>query len=104
VPAASAGTRPAAAIDPGAIDAAGRRRLPLPRLRPRPVADVRHPGDLIVTVCDRAHEELGALAAVHWSVPDPVPAGDPESFDAALDELDHRVRVLAPRLISRPCR
>jgi ArsR family transcriptional regulator, arsenate/arsenite/antimonite-responsive transcriptional repressor / arsenate reductase (thioredoxin) len=100
VPAASAGTRPAGAIDPGAIDAAGRRQLSLPRLRPRHISDVRHHGDLIVTVCDLAHEELGALAAVHWSVPDPVPAGAPESFDAALDELDRRVQVLAPRLIA----
>jgi ArsR family transcriptional regulator, arsenate/arsenite/antimonite-responsive transcriptional repressor / arsenate reductase (thioredoxin) len=98
VPAASAGTRPAGAIAPGAIDAAARRRLPLPRLRPRHVSDVRHDGDLIVTVCDLAHEELGTLAAVHWSVPDPVPAGDPEAFDAALDELGRRVRLLAPRL------
>jgi protein-tyrosine-phosphatase len=98
VPAASAGTRPASAIDPGAIDAAGRRQLPLPRLRPRHISDVRHDGDLVVTVCDLAHEEIGALAAVHWSVPDPVAAGDRRSFDAALDELDRRVRVLAPRL------
>jgi ArsR family transcriptional regulator, arsenate/arsenite/antimonite-responsive transcriptional repressor / arsenate reductase (thioredoxin) len=98
VPAASAGTRPASAIDPGAIEAAGRRQLPLPRLRPRHISDVRHDGDLVVTVCDLAHEELGALAAVHWSVPDPVAAGDRGSFDAALDELDRRVRVLAPRL------
>jgi protein-tyrosine-phosphatase len=100
VPAASAGTRPASAIDPGAIDAAARRRLPLPRLPPRHVSDVRHDGDLIVTVCDLAHEELGALAAVHWSVPDPVPAGSPDSFDAAVDELDRRVRLLAPRLVA----
>jgi protein-tyrosine-phosphatase len=98
VPAASAGTRPAGAIDPGAIDAASRRQLSLPRLRPRHVSDVRHDGDLIVTVCDLAREELGGLAAVHWSVPDPVPAGTPESFDAALGELDRRVRLLAPRL------
>ena len=102
VPAASAGTRPAGAIDPGAIDAAGRRQLPLPRLRPRHISDVRHDGDLVVTVCDLAHEELGALAALHWSVPDPVPAGDHGSFDAALDELDRRVRLLAPRLVRRP--
>jgi hypothetical protein len=53
---------------------------------------------LVVTVCDLAHEELGARAAVHWSVPDPVPAGDPGSFDAALTELDRRVTRLAPRL------
>jgi protein-tyrosine-phosphatase len=98
VPAASAGTRPAGAIAHGAVDAAARHRLPLPRLRPRHVSDVRHDGDLVVTVCDLAHEELGGQAAVHWSVPDPVPAGDPEGFDAALAELDRRVRLLAPRL------
>lgn len=98
VPAASAGTHPADAIDPGAIGAAGRHSLPLPRLRPRHISDVTHDGDLIVTVCDLAHEELGALAALHWSVPDPVPAGDPESFDAALTELAGRIRRVAPRV------
>ena len=59
IPAVSAGTHPAAAIDPGAIAAAGRHRLPLPRLRPRHIGDVRQDGDLVVTVCDLAHEELG---------------------------------------------
>jgi protein-tyrosine-phosphatase len=98
VPTASAGTHPAAVIDAGAIDAAGRHQLPLPRLRPRHLSDVRQDGDLIVTVCDLAHEELGALAVVHWSVPDPVPAGDQASFDAALAELADRVRRFAPRL------
>jgi protein-tyrosine-phosphatase len=98
VPAASAGTHPAAVIDPGAVDAAGRHHLPLPRLRPRHISDVRRDGDLVVTVCDLAHEELGGLAVVHWSVPDPVPAGDAASFDAALAELADRVRRLAPRL------
>ena len=98
VPAASAGTRPAERIHPGAVDAAGRHQLPLPRLRPRHISDVLHDGDLVVTVCDLAHEELGAQAAVHWSVPDPVPAGDPGSFDAALTELDRRIARLAPRL------
>ncbi|MCW2933752.1 MAG: metalloregulator ArsR/SmtB family transcription factor, partial [Actinomycetia bacterium] len=98
VPAASAGTRPATAIDPGAIAAARRRGLPVRRLRPRHIADVRQDGDLVITVCDLAHEELGGLAAVHWSVPDPVPAGDDAGFDAALDELARRVSLLAPRL------
>jgi protein-tyrosine-phosphatase/DNA-binding HxlR family transcriptional regulator len=98
IPAASAGTHPAAAIDPGAIAAAGRHGLPLPRLRPRHVGDIRHDGDLIVTVCDLAHEELAEATAVHWSIPDPVPTGDPGSFDAALAQLADRVRRLAPRL------
>lgn len=98
VPAASAGTHPAARIDPGAIDVARRHQLPLPRLRPRLLSDVRHDGDLVVTVCDLAREELGEAAVVHWSVPDPAPAGDPASFDAVLAELDRRVALFAPRL------
>jgi protein-tyrosine-phosphatase/DNA-binding HxlR family transcriptional regulator len=98
VPAASAGTRPASVIDPGAIAAAGRHRLPLPLVQPCRVSDVLQDGDLVVTVCDMAHEELGQLTAVHWSVPDPVPAGDTDSFDAALAELGRRIGFLAPRL------
>ncbi len=98
VPAVSAGTHPAAAIDLGAIAAAGRHRLPLPRLRPRHMSEVRREDDLVVTVCDLAHEELGDAAAVHWSIPDPVPAGDPGSFDATLAQLADRVGRFAPRL------
>jgi ArsR family transcriptional regulator, arsenate/arsenite/antimonite-responsive transcriptional repressor / arsenate reductase (thioredoxin) len=98
LPAASAGTHPAVRIDPGALAAARRHRLPMRRLRPRHISDVRHDGDLVITVCDLAHEELGHQALVHWSVPDPVPAGDPASFDATLAELSHRVERLVPRL------
>jgi protein-tyrosine-phosphatase/DNA-binding HxlR family transcriptional regulator len=98
LPAASAGTHPAGAIDPGAIAAAQRHQVPLPRLRPRHLSEVQEDGDLLITVCDLAHEELGKAAAVHWSVPDPVTAGDPGSFDAVLAELGRRVALLAPRL------
>jgi ArsR family transcriptional regulator, arsenate/arsenite/antimonite-responsive transcriptional repressor / arsenate reductase (thioredoxin) len=98
LPAASAGTHPAAQIEPGALAAARRHRLPMRRLRPRHIGDVAQDGDFVITVCDLAHEELGHQAAVHWSVPDPVPTGDPASFDAALAELSHRVERLAPRL------
>jgi protein-tyrosine-phosphatase/DNA-binding HxlR family transcriptional regulator len=94
VPAVSAGTHPAAAIDPGTIAAATRHRLPLPRLRPRHISDVRQRGDLVITVCDLAHEELAETPAVHWSIPDPVPAGDPGSFDAVLAQLADRVERL----------
>ena len=98
VPAVSAGTHPATAIDPGAIATARRHHLPLPRLRPRHLSDIQGNGDLIVTVCDLAHEELGSLAAMHWSVPDPVPTGDPSSFDVALAQLADRIGRFAPRL------
>ena len=72
VPVASAGTHPAEVIAAGAIAAAERHQLPLRRLRPRHIDEMLEDGDLIVTVCDLAHEELGDLPAVHWSVPDPV--------------------------------
>jgi len=98
IPAASAGTHPGPAIDPGAIAAARRHHLPLPRLRPRHIGEVQQGDDLVVTVCDLAREELGHRAAVHWSVPDPVPAGDPASFDAAISDLSHRVQGFAPHL------
>jgi protein-tyrosine-phosphatase/DNA-binding transcriptional ArsR family regulator len=98
VPAASAGTHPAERIDPGAIDAARRHHLPMRRLRPRHISEVRQEGDLVITVCDLAREELGQQTAVHWSVPDPVPAGDPGSFDTALTDLADHVSRLAPRL------
>jgi protein-tyrosine-phosphatase len=98
VPAVSAGTHPAERIDPGAIAAARRHHLPLPRLRPRHLSEVRNEDDLVVTVCDLAREELNGQVAVHWSVPDPVPAGDPAGFDTAVADLSDRVGRLAPRL------
>lgn len=98
IPAVSAGTHPAERIDPGAVAAAERHRLPLRRLRPRHIDEVRHSGDLLVTVCDLAHEELHAPDTLHWSVPDPVPVGTPSAFDDALHELADRIDRLAPRI------
>jgi ArsR family transcriptional regulator, arsenate/arsenite/antimonite-responsive transcriptional repressor / arsenate reductase (thioredoxin) len=98
VPAASAGTHPAERIDPGAIATAERHRIPLRRTRPRRVADVRAAGDLVVTVCDLAHEELADLADIHWSVPDPVRLGTRAAFDRAYGEIGRRVGSLAARL------
>lgn len=100
IPAASAGTHPADRIDPGAIAVAGRRALPLPRLRPRALAEVVGKGDLVITVCDLAHEEPGVPHELHWSIPDPVRVGTKAAFEAVYDEIEGRVRALAPRLAS----
>jgi ArsR family transcriptional regulator, arsenate/arsenite/antimonite-responsive transcriptional repressor / arsenate reductase (thioredoxin) len=97
VPVTSAGTQPAKQVHPGAVAAARRRGLPLRGSRPRAMHDVMRAEDFVVTVCDAAHEHLGAEARLHWSVPDPVPDGSDEAFDRALDELDHRVGDLASR-------
>ena len=105
-PASSPQCRPAPTPPSGSNPAPSRPRnaidLPLRRLRPRHIDDVRDDGDLVVTVCDLAHEELHTPDAVHWSVPDPVPVGTPAAFDNALDELSDRIERLAPRLTLAP--
>ena len=98
VPVDSAGTHPAARIHPGAAAAAARHHLPLARRRPRHLDQVHTAGDLVVTVCDRAHEDLGPVSDLHWSIPDPVGAGTVAAFDGALDELARRVDDLAPHI------
>lgn len=104
VPTASAGTHPAAGIAPGARDVARRHRLDLPLVAPRHLTQVHRRGDLVVTVCDRAHEDLAIPVDLHWSVPDPLLAGTPDAFDRAFEDLDRRVGDLAPRLspLTRP--
>ncbi|MGV8967553.1 MAG: helix-turn-helix domain-containing protein [Cellulomonas sp.] len=98
VPVASAGTRPAAAVHPGARATAKRHGLRLHGSLPRAVPDVVRPEDFVVTVCDSAHEELGAAARLHWSVPDPVRVGSDQAFDRTIDELTRRVGDLATRV------
>lgn len=100
LPAASAGTHPAARVDPGAVRAARRHQLPALGV-PQALDAVHAEGDFVVTVCDRAHEETGFLADTHWSVPDPV-GGDDDRFEAALVELERRIGGLAPRLATTP--
>lgn len=96
---ASAGTEPGDRVNPGAIDAARRHGLDLPDVPPVGLDAAAEPGDLVITVCDRAHEEVGATAWGHWSVPDPVTDGRRRAFDRAVDLLETRVRALAPLLL-----
>lgn len=100
IPAASAGTHPGDRIDPGAVAAAVRHQVPLPRIRPRAISDVLAEDDLVITVCDLAHEELGVSGELHWSIPDPVGIGTPEAFDSALADIEARVLSLVPRIAS----
>ena len=99
VPASSAGTHPADRIHPGALATAHRHDLALPERAPRRLDDVLQPGDMVITVCDRAHEELSAaLQAAHWSVADPARSDDDTAFDRTLRELTDRVTRVAPAI------
>lgn len=96
IPATSAGTHPAASVHPDAVAAARRHQLSLTGVSPQLLSEVIRPDDLIVVVCDNAHEHLPAdLNRLHWSVPDPVASARPEAFDDAIDELSERIDTLA---------
>jgi len=91
-PADSAGTHPAQRVHPGAIAAAKRAGLDLSDAEPRQLAPDAALPPLVITVCDRAHEEItGKGPWLHWSIPDPVPVGTKAAFDAALGELRERI-------------
>ena len=97
VPSASAGTHPADRVARGAVTTARRHGLDLERVTPHPLSSVARPGDLVITVCDRAHEELGD-SGLHWSIPDPVAIGTRAAFEEAVELLAERVEDLAPRV------
>ena len=90
--AASAGTHPADKVHPGALAAARRVGLDLADARPTSLNAVRRRPALMITVCDRAHEELTVDPSwLHWSVPDPVAVGTRAAFDATVVELRRRI-------------
>lgn len=87
---ASAGTHPAARIHPGAARVARSHGLRLLAERPMSTAEVLHPDDVVVTVCDAADREV-AVEHSHWSIPDPVPVGTGRAFEGALAEITDRI-------------
>ncbi len=93
IPVASAGTRPADRLHEGTIAVARRRRLPLKGATTSRLEDVRRSDDLLIAVCDEAHEALLASdrKVLHWSIPDPVRTGEDAAFDAAYDLIEERV-------------
>jgi protein-tyrosine-phosphatase len=94
-PAESAGTHPAARVHPGAIQAGRRAGLDLTNATPRALTDVHTAPRLVVTVCDRAHEELQPNPSwLHWSLDDPVAKPSKAAFDHTVHELRERINAL----------
>jgi protein-tyrosine-phosphatase/DNA-binding transcriptional ArsR family regulator len=113
IPAACAGTHPAGAVHPRAVEVGRRHGLRLDRSRTHRLADTVEQGDLIVAVCDNAHEALAAPASqsagsdadvtqgrawLHWAVADPVRVGTDQAFETAYTDLTHRIHRLAAAL------
>jgi protein-tyrosine-phosphatase len=93
----SAGTQPAPRVHPKAVIAARELGLDLAAASPRGYDAITAEPDLIVSVCDRAHEAGVPFEApaVHWSVPDPVLAGTIDAFRAAFADISQRIDRLA---------
>ena len=74
--AASAGSRPAARVNPYAVAALTDRGIPWAAHAPRGIDGLeREPWDFVITVCDRAKESCpifpGQPVLAHWGMPDP---------------------------------
>jgi protein-tyrosine-phosphatase len=101
IPAASAGTQPAIRVNPRAVAVARRHGLMISASGTAHVADVVDDSDLVIAVCDNAHEGLpdGVRPRLHWSVPDPVLVDTDAAFEATFADLAARIDRLAPALI-----
>jgi protein-tyrosine-phosphatase len=121
LPVTSAGTHPAERIHPIAITVGRHHGLDLSAASPSPLTDVASHDDLLVAVCDNAHEELlkvetpsalrrgspthplgrprprrrNVCRPLHWHIADPVRTGTPDAFETAYSEITQRVARLA---------
>jgi ArsR family transcriptional regulator, arsenate/arsenite/antimonite-responsive transcriptional repressor / arsenate reductase (thioredoxin) len=96
VPVTSAGTQPATHVHPRAVAVARQHDLALEKSHTAHVNAVVQPEDLVVAVCDSAHEELGSGDRLHWSIPDPVRTGTDDAFEHAFADIAGRIDRLAP--------
>lgn len=103
VEAESAGARPAARVNPYAIEVLRAHGLAWEGRTPKRLDDVAgQPFDLVITVCDNARDACpyfpGARAQVHWGLPDPADATEPAEarhrFAETYEALVTRVRAL----------
>jgi arsenate reductase len=111
----SAGSRPAARVNPGAIDVLKRHGIDWKGHAPRGLDGLdRERWDIVLTVCDHAKEACpifpGQPVHAHWGMPDPAEADGSEAarrqaFDAAYATIASRVaRLLALPLDGMPSR
>lgn len=101
----SAGSHPAGAVDPRAVDLLGRMGHDVSGLRSKSWDEFAAPGapefDFVFTVCDDAAGEAcpvwpGSPATAHWGIPDPAAAtGTPAEIAVAFEDA---YRMLARRI------
>jgi protein-tyrosine-phosphatase/DNA-binding HxlR family transcriptional regulator len=98
VAATSAGTHAGARVHPQAVLAGSAAGVDLAHAVPRALSELGVEPDLVITVCDRAHEELvgAGCQQLHWSMPDPARDGRRRMFDATVRRLLDRIGAVGP--------
>jgi arsenate reductase len=90
-------------VNPYAEETLGAHGIPWSGRIPKSIDDVAgETFDLVITVCDNAHEACpyfpGARAQVHWGLPDPAEEMEPavarHAFAVTFDALSRRVDAL----------
>jgi len=107
----SAGSRPAAQVNPFAIETLREHGIPWAAHAPRGVDGLEHePWDFVVTVCDRAKEACpifpGHPILAHWGMADPAEVeGDRATKQAAFRDafvlLSRRIDLLLARPVAK---
>ena len=112
----SAGSRPAGAPNPLALEVLARHGLPAAGLRSKSWDEFARPGapriDLVITVCDNAAAEPcpvwpGRPARAHWGFPDPAAATGSEAerlaaFERVFAGLKARIETFLALPEGRP--
>ena len=105
--AASAGSRPAARVNPLAVEVLRDHGIAWEGRTPKSIDDVSGERfDLVITVCDSARDACpffpGAHAQVHWGLPDPADETDPEAARRAFRETFEALSVRVDALLALP--
>lgn len=103
----SAGSHPAGAVNPYAMELLEKHNFPIEGLRSKPWDEFSRLGaprfDFVITVCDKAAGEVcpvwpGQPMTAHWGIPDPaaVEGSDADkrhAFHDAMNQLQRRISV-----------
>ncbi|MEN9508368.1 MAG: hypothetical protein RLZZ621_931 [Gemmatimonadota bacterium] len=103
VTAASAGSRPAARVNPYAVETLAAHGIVWSDRVPKSIDEIAGDRfDLAITVCDNARDACpffpGAAVQVHWGLPDPADEHEPtaarKAFEATYQALHSRIEAL----------
>jgi protein-tyrosine-phosphatase len=94
------GPHPADRVHPRAVNTARRHGSTWTRPVHTRLDDILTPEDLVVSVCDSAHEDLRrrlkqSRPVLHWAVADPAVRDTDDAFETAFTQLTERLELLS---------